>query len=189
LHLEAVTEPAKMTQQTACEWLDRARELAKCGLEDVRMMLLGLRPKSLEGTRLSGALRQLAGRFSLDCGVQCTFSMSEREHNLPEEVENELYRVAQEALCNVRKHSRAASVCILLSYNSGGVSLGIKDNGQGFAPAQPQPGAHGLGLPAMRDRARNLGAKIDINAAPGTGTEIRVSVPLSDKTSKKRSHQ
>jgi signal transduction histidine kinase len=160
----------------------RARELAKCGLEDARRMLLGLRPKSLEGVHLSDALGQLAKRFSRDCGIHCSFSASGRLHQLPQEIENELFRVAQEALCNVRKHSRAAAVSILLSYRAGGVVLAIKDNGQGFAITQRQAGADGFGLPTMCERVNRLGGRMDINTGQGTGTKVTMSVPLSGKT-------
>jgi len=187
LHLEAATGLAKAAN--ASEYLARARELAKCGLEDARRMLLGLRPKSLEGAHLADALGQLAERFSRDCGINCTFNASGRAHTLPEDIENELYRVAQEALCNVRKHSRAGSVSILLSYRSGGVVLAIKDNGQGFSITRPQAGAHGFGLPTMCDRAYRLGGRMDINTGQGTGTEVRMSVPLPGKTSKERNYQ
>src|SRR5262249_8580803 len=146
----------------ASECLARARDLAKSGLEDARRMLLGLRPKPLEGAELSDALAQLAVLFSLECGINCTFSVNGRRPKLTEDIENELYRVAQEALCNVRKHSRAGSVSIVLSYGSGGVVLGIKDNGQGFAVKPPEPGAYGCGLPAMCERANRLGGKMDI---------------------------
>jgi signal transduction histidine kinase len=152
-------------------------------------MLLGLRPKSLEGAPLSDALRRLAEGFSRDCGIHCTFSASGQPHPLPEEIENELYRIAQEALCNVRKHARAGSVSILLSYGSGRVGLAIKDNGQGFTRTPRQAGAHGFGLPTMCDRAHRLGGKMDINSRPGTGTELKLTVPLPGKTSMERSHQ
>src|SRR6266481_5369868 len=108
LHLEAASGLNGAVNASEC--LAKARELAKCGLEDARRMLLGLRPKSLEGAHLSGALSQLAERFSRDCGIHCTFNVSGRSHELTEEIENELYRMAQEALCNVRKHSRAGCV-------------------------------------------------------------------------------
>jgi signal transduction histidine kinase len=182
LHLEAAKSSNET--KTASEFLARARELAKSGLEDARRMLLGLRPKSLEGADLSDALGQLAERFSLDCGINCTFRASGRSHPLPEEIENELYRVAQEALCNVRKHSRAGAVSILLSYGSSGVVLAIKDNGQGFAHKQRQVGPHGFGLPTMCERANRLGGRMDINTRQGTGTEVRMSVPLDGKNFK-----
>ena len=182
LHLEA----AKSSDETKAtsECLARAKELAKSGLEDARRMLLGLRPKSLEGASVPDALCQLAQSFSRDCGIHCTFRASGRFHKLSEEIENELYRVAQEALCNVRKHSRAASVSILLSSGSGGVVLAIKDNGQGFAIEQSQAGAHGFGLPAMCERANRLGGRMDIYTKQGTGTEVRMSVPLFGKNFK-----
>ncbi len=186
LHLEAVNGLAG--SENASEYLARARELAKCGLEDARRILLGLRPKSLEGAHLSDALNQLAQGVSRDCGINCTFSASGRSHKLPEDIENELYRVAQEALCNVRKHSRAGSVSILLSYTSAGVVMAIKDNGKGFAMKQPEPGAQGFGLLAMCERANRLGGRMDINSGQGTGTEIRMSVPLSGKTAKERNY-
>src|SRR6266404_2610631 len=147
LHLEAADSLDNAARQNVSEYVARAKELAKCGLEDARRMLLGLRPRPLEGAHLSDALRQLAERFSRECGINCTFGASGRSHMLSEEIENELYRVAQEAVCNVRKHSRAGSVAILLSYRSSGVVLAIKDNGQGFAINQRQTGAQGFGLP------------------------------------------
>jgi signal transduction histidine kinase len=187
LHLEASN--GLRLDVNAFECLARARELAKSGLEDARRMLLGLRPRSLEGAHLADALGQLAERFSRDCGIHCTFSASGRTQRLFEEIENELYRVAQEALCNVRKHSRARSVSILLSYTSAGVLLAIKDNGQGFAMKRPELGTHGFGLPAMCERASRLGGRMDINSGQGTGTEIRMRVPLSGNTSKERNNQ
>jgi len=186
LHLESVNSSDRAVNISEC--LGRVKDLAKCGLEDARRMLLGLRPKSLDGARLSDALRQLAERFSRDCGIQCTFNVSGRPHKLTDEIENELYRVAQEALCNVRKHSRAGCVSILLSYRPGAVLLAIKDNGQGFAMKQSRPGANGFGLPTMCDRASRLGGRMDINSTQGTGTELRMSVPLCSKISKERNY-
>src|SRR6266404_4893274 len=187
LHLEAANgsdEPVNLSECFA-----RVRELAKCGLEDARRMLLGLRPKSLEGADLSDALNQLAERFSRDCGIKWTVSVNGRSHKLPADIENELYRVAQEALCNVRKHSRAGSASILLSYTSAGVVLAIKDNGQGFTLKQPEPGAHGFGLPTMCERANRLGGRMDITTKQGTGTEVRMSVPLCGKNFKGKENQ
>jgi signal transduction histidine kinase len=188
LHLEAANGSDRTERENVSDCLARARELAKCGLEDARRMLLGLRPKSLEGAQLPDALGHLAERFSRDCGINCTFSATGRTHKLPEDIQNELYRVAQEALCNVRKHSRAGSVSILLGYRSGGVVLAIKDNGQGFAATRHQAGAQGFGLATMGDRADRLGGRMDINTRPGTGTEVRVTVPLLGKPSLERNY-
>jgi len=184
LNLEAAIRLDTAQQQSISEYLARAKDLAKNGLEDARRMLLGLRPKSLEGTQLCDALKELAQNFSHDFGIECSFCLRGRARRIPQNAQNELYRVAQEALCNVRKHSGARSVSILLRYGSGGVLLAIIDDGQGFVVKKSEAGAQGFGLPTMGERANRLGGKMDINTRLGTGTEIRISVPLSGKTSK-----
>jgi len=187
LHLEAANGSDEPVNFSKC--LARVRELAKCGLEDARRILLGLRPKPLEGADFCGALRQLAQNFSHDCGIQCSFCLRGRKLKLPEDAENELYRVAQEALCNVRKHSRARSVSLLLRYGSGRVLLAIKDNGQGFFLEDTQAAAHGFGLLTMSDRALRFGGRVDVNSRPGAGTELKVTVPMPGKTSTERNNQ
>jgi len=152
-------------------------------------MLLDLRPKSLEGATLSDALQQLTERFSRDCGITCTFRTAGRARDLPVEVQDELYRVAQEALCNVRKHSRATCALLSLCYGCGVTVMKIEDNGQGFATISHQAGGHGYGLSTIRERAHRLGGRVAINSAPGQGTEVTISVPLPGKTQVERNKQ
>jgi len=189
LHLEAANRLLNPEQQDISEYVTRAKELARCGLEDARRMLLGLRPKSLEGSQLCDALKRLAQSFWGDCGIECSFCLRGRAYKLPETAEDELYRVSQEALCNVRKHSRARSVSILLRYRPDGVLLAIKDNGHGFVVKKHQAGAHGFGLLAMSDRALRLGGKVDINSHAGAGTELKMTVPVPRRISTERNNQ
>jgi len=189
LHLEAANNLLNAQQQHLSEYVTRAKELAKCGLEDARRMLLGLRPKSLDGSQLCDALKQLAENFCGDCGIDCSFCLRGRTCKLPETAEDELYRVAQEALCNVRKHSRARAVSILLRYRPGGVLLAIKDNGHGFVVKKPQAGAQGFGLPAMSERALRLGGKLEINSRAGAGTELKMTVPVPRRISTETNNQ
>src|SRR6266446_6756632 len=93
LHLEAVGSSENLESSIISECLARARELAKCGLEDARRMLLGLRPKPLEGAHLVQALRQLAEHFSPDSGISCTFRTDGRAREIPVKVQDELYRI------------------------------------------------------------------------------------------------
>jgi signal transduction histidine kinase len=109
--------------------------------------------------------------------------------SLPVVIQDELYRVAQEALSNVRKHSRATSASLSLGYAPSVVVLKIKDNGQGFATIKHQAAGHGYGMSTMRERARRLGGRIDINSVPGTGTEVRITVPLPATTQMERNNQ
>jgi signal transduction histidine kinase len=152
-------------------------------------MLLNLRPRSLEGSTLPDALRQLANDFSCDCTITCTFCQAGHVRSLPVVIQDELYRVAQEALSNVRKHSCATSASLSLGYGPGVVVLKIKDNGQGFATIKHQAPGHGYGMSTMRERARRLGGRIDINSAPGTGTEVRITVPLPGATQMEKNNQ
>jgi signal transduction histidine kinase len=189
LHLEAVKGLDDAEWCSSSECLARARELAKSGLEDARRMLLNLRPKPLEGATLSDALRQLAEDFSCDYTINCAFCQAGHIRGLPVVIQDELYRVAQEALCNVRKHSRATSASLSLDYGPSVVVLKIKDNGRGFATIRHQAAGQGFGIATMRERARRLGARIEINTAPGKGTEVRITAPLSGTTQMERSYQ
>jgi len=189
LHLEAAEWSDYSGSYFSCDCLARARELAKSGLEDARLMLLNLRPKSLEGATLPDALRQLAEGFSCDCTISCTFCQAGQVRILPVVTQDELYRVAQEALSNVRKHSHATSASLSLGYGTSVVVLKIKDNGQGFATVKRQAAGHGYGLSTMRERARRLGGKIDMNSVPGTGTEVKITVPLPATTQMESNNQ
>ena len=187
LHLEAVPETVAAGRQlgsASVERLTRAKHLAKSGLEDSRRMLLGLRPKSLDGTSLAGALKVLAQRCSGEWRMVCKFRFIGPETDLSPDIQDELYRIAQEALCNVRKHSRATSVSILLSCKPNLVALAIKDNGQGFVDKRPKTSSEGFGLSLMRERAIRIGGSMDISSAAQRGTEIRVRVPLPGIASK-----
>jgi signal transduction histidine kinase len=181
LHLEAVPERVAAGGQLgsdSVERLARARHLAKCGLEDSRRIILGLRPKQLDGTSLVEALKALAQHFAGEWGIGCKFRFIGRESGLSHDVQDEFYRIAQEALCNARKHSRATSVSILLSCEVNLLALTIKDNGQGFVDKHPKTASGGFGLSSMRARAIRLGGSMDISSAPGWGTEVRVRVLL-----------
>jgi signal transduction histidine kinase len=181
LHLEAVPDAGGMGQRLGSDWaerLARAKHLARCGLDDTRRILLGLRPRDLDGTSLAGGLKVLADRYALEWGIACKFRTAGHEADLPSIVQDELYRVAQEAICNVRKHSRATLVCIFLNWGPDRISLIISDNGQGFSGKKPKSAMGGFGLSSMRERALRIGSTIDICSAPGRGTEVRLEIPI-----------
>jgi signal transduction histidine kinase len=187
LHLESVPETVATGGQLGSDparRLARAKYLAKCGLEDARRMLLGLRPKPLDGVSLAGALKVLAQCCSGEWRIVCKFRFIGQETDFSPDVQDELYRIAQEALCNVRKHSRATSVSIILSCKPNIVALTIKDNGQGFADKRPKTACEGFGLSLMRERAVRIGGSMDITSAPRRGTEVKVRVLLTGMASK-----
>lgn len=92
-----------------------------------------------------------------------------------------LYRILQEALANVRKHSGARNVRVLLVASHPFVILRVEDDGQGFdtqSRSLPQSGEQGMGLVSMRERARLIGARMSIRSTPGSGTRLMVEFPV-----------
>jgi two-component system NarL family sensor kinase len=92
-----------------------------------------------------------------------------------------LYRIAQEALTNVVRHAHAQRVDVELSRTPGGILLRIEDGGCGFSPYEPsaKPGQRHMGLISMQERAEIIGGKLTLYAAPGQGTSLHVTIPLT----------
>jgi NarL family two-component system sensor histidine kinase LiaS len=100
----------------------------------------------------------------------------EGEQQLPLKVEQALYRITQESLANVARHSRASHVNMSLLYNTGKVSLTIEDDGCGFDMAQKPKG---VGLRSIKERAESIGGQIIIESIPDKGTRIEVTIPIA----------
>jgi signal transduction histidine kinase len=111
--------------------------------------------------------------WSEQSGISIELSAPDRL-SLPLEVEQALYRVVQEALANVARHSHARSAWVNLAVNDSAVTLVILDDGQGCNPAIIHPG---LGLRSMRERVETLGGKMAFLSAPSQGTRVEISIP------------
>ena len=174
---------------TATEELRAARALVRDALDDVRSLMVGLRPRRLEERGLLIALQALIANVHLwgpEVSLE-TRGIAEGER-LPPQIELALFRIAQEALSNARRHARAERVAIALELTAGAVSLVIADDGRGFAAVAPAAaGSGGEGLAGMRDRAQRLGGECVVSAAPGEGTRVAVRVPLPRPTNGARS--
>ncbi len=148
---------------------------------DVREAILGLTSPISPERGLAGALEEYAVRFSeaskLATIVEATPVV--RGAVLPPEAQAQVFRVVQEALTNVRKHASAARAVVSLDIVDGALEVEVADDGRGFDPAAPPPvdWPH-YGLQAMRERVAMLGGTLEVHAAPGEGTRVRVSVPL-----------
>jgi len=166
--------------------LSQMQKLARSGLEEARRSVQALRPKALDGTSLPEALEQAAQRLREDTKLSCQFRQSGKRMNLSGEIQNELFRIAQEALTNVVKHAQAKSVWITLQSRPRRVSLSIKDDGIGLATAKRPNQSHGFGMGTMRERAQGIGGRLRVESRPGRGTTIRVEVPSAVNRSKKK---
>jgi len=154
--------------------LEQALQASRESLEEARRSVLDLRGATLQRP-LPEALRALARAFTSDTGVRVQVR-SPGVESLPEQMELELYRIAQEALANIRRHAHAGEVEIELQSQADAVRLSIRDNGQGFDPKQLGQGRHGV--LGMKERARLVGGRLRLRSRPGGPTSITVLVPM-----------
>lgn len=135
-----------------------------------------LHPTMLDDFGLEAGLRWLCDRFRQRSRIEVEFQCAVRER-LPDEVETHLFRIAQEALTNVARHSGASKVSVSLGLDDGRARLRIADNGKGLDPAHVPAG--GLGMVGMRARARSAGGELKIETAPGAGLAVEALIPVA----------
>lgn len=164
----------------ARERIVEARRIVAGLLEEIRRLILGLRPSVLDDLGLVPAIRWLCEATLADRGIAVSIEAA-RAPRLPGHVEISLFRIIQEALSNIARHAGAAHVRVGLDATGGRARVTIVDDGGGFdvpgtiGPAAPD---RSVGLVGMQERVALLGGSIEIRSAPGIGTEIVVDVPL-----------
>jgi signal transduction histidine kinase len=151
--------------------LEDLRRLTRGALAEMRALLAELRPSILTDTDLGDLLHQLGSAFTGRTSIPVTVTAS-GQGNLPGEVQVAFYRVCQEGLSNIAKHTEASRVAIRLLYGPSEVELYLSDDGCGFNPAHVSPGRSGLSM--MCERAQAVGASLSIVSQPGQGTEITI---------------
>jgi len=170
----------------ARQQLDRTRELVRDGLADARRSIWDLRSDGKDGdtlpARLTRAVTQAIQQVRPPAAIATHLDITGTYMPLAPSVENELLRVAQEAVMNVVRHSRATNVTVRLLYDPKRVLLEIADDGCGFDPATVRSTAQGhFGLTGIRERARQVHGQVTIESAPGNGTRVRVEAPTANE--------
>jgi signal transduction histidine kinase len=146
---------------------------------DVDHLIWQLRPTALDDLGLQAALASHVHNWSNRARIVAELHTSGLlDERLASETETTLYRIAQEALTNVAKHSRAQHVDVILDRRADQVVLIIEDDGVGFDPGDVGTTRHGLGLSGMQERASLVGASIQIESTAGEGTTILVRMPV-----------
>lgn len=161
--------------------LGQADELVRQAQKELNILIAEMRPAALEGKGLAAALREYVGRWSEGAEIPAHFRVR-GEREAPLEAEQALFRVAQEALANVARHSGANHADVDLSYADGNVTLRVADDGRGFDPSRGSGG--GFGLQSMRERLVRLGGRITVDSAPGKGARVTAVCPLEDPSKK-----
>ncbi len=167
----------------AATQIGEAKQLTARLLAETRRLILGLRPTVLDDMGLVAAIRWYGESHLGDRGIEVAVDAALPVHRLPAHIEVALFRIVQEALANVAKHSGASHVDVRVVREGPRISVSVADNGRGFdvAHALAQTGPTGsVGLLGMHERVRLLGGELEIRAHPGRGTIVRVDVPLSD---------
>ena len=171
LRLEALSHdaPAALADQIA-----EVKALANQAMDELLMLARQLRPTALDDHGLASAIDGQVRRFEEQTGIRATFEADLDSAALGEDEQVVLYRVAQEALANVARHSRAARVEVALGTQGGGVELRVRDDGRGFDPGRR---SKGLGLAGMAERARLVDGELSIDSTPGAGATVTLRVP------------
>lgn len=158
--------------------LEELRQLTRGALSEMRTLLVELRPAALADTDLGDLLEHQVNAFIARTRLQVRFERSV-SYNPPVEVKEAFYRIAQEAFNNIARHAEAAQVRVRLDGEPGKMDLTIQDDGVGF---DAQTLEHeGLGLGIMRERARSIGARLEVVSRPGRGTRLHLNWQAPDE--------
>jgi PAS domain S-box-containing protein len=171
----------EQNHEEAMQSLKDLRRLTRGAQAEMRALLAELRPTTITDSKLSDLLHLLGNALSGRTNIAVSVTASE-EITLPVDTQISYYRVCQEALSNVAKHSKASQVHIILKQEGTEVVLQIHDNGKGFDPNHSITGHYGLGM--MRERAESVGAMFSILSKPGHGTDLilRWAQPIQKDT-------
>jgi len=175
VQLEAVKALWDEDPDKAKQMLDQSLERARGGLGEARRAIQALRASPLEERGLAGALDQLGAAAAARSSIAVDVVVENGLDDLGPQLEQAVYRIADEALTNVVRHSRASAASVRLEKARTGLSLRVSDNGSGFDAARSMPNGH-LGLQGMRERAELVGGSLDIDSTPNGGTTVRFDV-------------
>lgn len=173
------TAGAATTDPEASRRVQHLLELAQTALRDVRRLSLGLRPSVLDDLGLAPALERLVADVREHHPIGLTLDTAGlTDARLPGEVETAVFRIVQEAVANVIKHSGARTAAIGVARDHETVTIAVTDDGRGFRPGEQDGAAGHLGLTGLRERAVLLGGRFSIDSVPGGGTRIRAEIPI-----------
>ena len=165
--------------EAARSLLVRNREAVLEALDSLRGAILELTPNAPEWTELAGGLERFVSDFAAQWGLDVAFAIEGAPRDVDPEIVALVFGFVQEALSNVRKHAGTTAADVVLSFAAGDLSVRVNDEGGGFDPAARTEGfREHQGLSLTRSRARLMGARVDVDSAPGSGACLTLHVPL-----------
>ena len=179
MRLGAAREVIKAGSANVLSYLERASDLAQFGLSEARRSAFSLQATIIEESGLIEALQKLAERSNIPGRLRCNFhSTGVPEVSLPPSVQQDLLRIAQEAISNAVRHAKPTVISVDVRWEPPNLALQVKDNGSGIADSQAAR-REGLGFSNMRAHAENIGAQLEFRSAAGRGTTIVVHLPMN----------
>lgn len=179
VQLETVEAYWDVEPQTAHAMLDKALDATREGLHETRRALKALRATPLDDLGLSLALQRMAESAVARANIRLDLTVPEQVPPLPPDVEQCIYRVAQEAVANVIRHASAGTLALRLAYQNGETQLLVRDDGVGFNVIEAQQNGH-FGLAGISERAQLVGGQLSIVSKPGSGTTVELVVREDD---------
>jgi signal transduction histidine kinase len=177
LLVEAAEAALPPGSEEVAKRLDAVRRTARENLTEARHLVQDLGPAPLESSSLTEALGRTVERLADETGVEAHLEVAGSPRGLPVQAEVTLLRSAQEALSNVRRHARAGSVQVTLTFADAEVTLAVRDDGDGFDTASSNGG---FGLGGMRRRVASAGGDVGVTSSPGAGTTVTVRLPVQE---------
>ncbi len=162
--------------------LDEISSATSQAIEEIRQITHGLRPYQLDRLGLTQAIRASVARASENNSILFATRVEDIDGLFDKDAEIHIYRIVQEAVTNVVKHSTATEAAVVIKKRTAVVSLSIRDNGRGFDRTKPSADSHdlGYGLSGIAERVRILGGTLTIDSRPGDGTSLTIEVPLAN---------
>jgi signal transduction histidine kinase len=172
---QILTAIGAMLKRGSREDLLEVREIVQSTLDKVRTLSRALHPVMLEEAGLEAALNEHLPLFEKQMGIEIQYQTQGDPLPLDRDVTIHLYRVLQEALNNVARHSKSQHAAVRLRYTPGSVMLEVEDDGVGFGATQ---NSHGMGLVSMRERAELVHGRLELLGREGGGALVRLTVPI-----------
>ncbi len=180
--LKSLEEERVLGKRIQKKYAGESRTLVEMAIQELRRISRNLRPSSLDDLGLVSAVRSLCEEFKKRTNIGVRFAYSKIPSRLPSTLELALFRIIQETLNNVEKHSKATEVTLTLRREDSFICATIIDNGKGFDPDElaRKKEVPGLGLVGMKERASFFEGTVSIDSVRNRGTEVGVRIPLKD---------
>jgi len=182
-----LTQPGK--EAAAVASLQRSRDAAAAALQDIRRVILALRPTVLDDMGLFAALETYARRVLGEAAIRLQVRSSGQPERLSPAVENVVFRVMQEAINNAARHSGAQMCRLTLSHTNSTLRAVVEDDGRGFYTDVDAEGTDHYGLKGMKERVDIIGGKLKLTSKPGSGSKVEVRLSYRERNGRENSHR